>query len=411
VKALAASAAAIVLCGVAAACSSSSSGTGSSTGSTGSTSSTGSTKGQIVIGIADDLSSFEASSGKAVQAAWTPLAQQANAAGGINGRQVKVISLDTQAMPANVITDVKELASDGATIITGLSDSNQCAAAQPADTGKIPLICAYGTPAQIIPTSPFIFVRNPTEIQEMLPLNSVLKKQFGTVHYGLMPLDLAGELAWSSYMKQIAAGSGGTSDQQILPLSGSVTAQVASILQAKPNAIIMEAAEADTDTAITQLLNAGYTGDIVSLTLYGGSLEHYAYPNLYEYNTATLYVPGATPAVDAMTKALASQGVTGVTAVNGTDQVQDYLSASLGFTALKACAGCNGAALEKALEIAKTNLPGIAPQGGYGYSASSHVPIENIEAYVYDKASKSVKLSYSLPLTAPADVPASAVSG
>jgi hypothetical protein len=112
-----------------------------------------------------------------------------------------------------------------------------------------------------------------------------------------------------------------------------------------------------------------------------------------------------------MTKALASQGVTGPTAVNGTDQVQDYLSAYVGFAALKACGACSGAALEKALESATANLPGIAPQGGYGYSATSHVPIQNIEAYTYDAASKSVKLAYSLPLTAPADVPASALKG
>jgi branched-chain amino acid transport system substrate-binding protein len=406
VKALAAAAAAILVCGVAAACSSSSPGSSSS-----GTTSAGGSKTPIVIGIADDLSSFEASSGKAVQAAWSALAEQANAAGGIDGHQVKVTSLDTAANPATVTTDVRELASDGATIITGLSDSNQCAAAQAADTSKIPLICAYGTPGQIIPTSPFIFVRNPTEIQEMLPLNTILKKQLGTVRYGLLPLDLAGELAWSSYMKQIAASSGGTSDQQILPLSGSVTAQVASILQSKPNAVIMEAAEAGTSAVITQLLNAGYTGDIISLTLYGGSLETVAYPNLYEFNTATLYVPGATPAVDAMTKALASQGVTGADAVNGTDQVQDYLSASLAFAALKACGACSGSAVETALESAKVNLPGIAPTGGYAYSASSHVPITNIEAYAYDQATKGVKLAYALPLTTPAEVPASAVKG
>jgi branched-chain amino acid transport system substrate-binding protein len=364
-----------------------------------------------VIGIADDLSSFEASGGKAVQAAWQALADQANAAGGIGGGKVKVISLDTQGTPANVITDVRELASDGATLITGMSDSNQCAAAQAADRGKIPLICAYGAPSQVIPKSPFIYVRNPTEVQEMAPLNDLMKKKFGTVRYGLLPLNLAGELAWASYLKTLAASTGGTAVQKIIPTSGTVTAQVASVLQAKPNVIVMLATESETAAIDTQLRDGGFTGDIISLTVYGGQMEKLADPNLYQYNTATLYAPGATAAVNAMTKALASQGVKGVAAVQGSNQVQDYLSAYLGFQALKACAGCSGSALEKALEAASANLPGIAPTGGYAYSADSHVPIKNMMAYSYDKASKSVKLAYTLPLTPPASVPAAAVGG
>jgi ABC-type branched-subunit amino acid transport system substrate-binding protein len=390
--------------------SSSSSGSGGSGGGASSGSGGGGGKGSILIGLADDLSGPIAPYGKADQAAWLAAIKVTNDAGGINGRMLKLSSVDTQAAPDKDVAAVKRLAGNGAVVISGFTTSNDCAAAQSANRTKVVLDCGTAAPKQLIPVNSDVFVRNPLELQEMKPMNDMLKQQLGTVHYALLPANLAGELSWASYLKTLAEQTGGTVSQQILPITGSQAAQIAATLNAKPNVVVLETSPQPLTNVVKGLRQGGYTGPIINLTADYATAQALADPNLYVYNDTAFAIPGATPEVDKFVAALSAQGVSGADKLNETNLVNGYLNAMVTIAALKSCNGCEGDDLSKAMEKQNLELDGLTPKGGFGYSASSHIPNTYMEAYVYDPATKGQKLAYHLALTAPGDIPESALS-
>jgi branched-chain amino acid transport system substrate-binding protein len=103
-NALALSAVAVLSAGVLAACTSSSSSTPS-----GSPTSSGNSKGPIIIGASLSLKGDFSADGQAFDKGYQLWAKDVNAHGGILGRQVKLIILDDQSLPNQVVTNYQTL--------------------------------------------------------------------------------------------------------------------------------------------------------------------------------------------------------------------------------------------------------------------------------------------------------------
>lgn len=88
-------------------------------------------EGDIIIGLNLELTGTGSFLGQGMQAGAEAAAEAINAAGGINGREIKVVARDNQSDPATTITAISELAREGAVAIIGPGFAQDCAAAAP----------------------------------------------------------------------------------------------------------------------------------------------------------------------------------------------------------------------------------------------------------------------------------------
>lgn len=87
--------------------------------------------GDIIIGLNLELTGTGSFLGQGQQAGAEAAAAAINEAGGINGRQIKVIARDNQSDPATTISAISELAREGAVAVIGPGFGQDCMAAAP----------------------------------------------------------------------------------------------------------------------------------------------------------------------------------------------------------------------------------------------------------------------------------------
>lgn len=144
------------------ACSSS----GGTTGSTGSSPQVGSStggnggdSGPIVIGMVTSLSGQYSALGQFDQKTIELLSSQLNAAGGINGRQVKIVYQDDQTSPTQAVVALTKVADAKPTAIIGPVLSTACSATvDKVDSLKIPMVTLCASDSQVEPVRPYDFM-------------------------------------------------------------------------------------------------------------------------------------------------------------------------------------------------------------------------------------------------------------
>ncbi len=136
--------------------------TGSSGGS-GTTGGSGSASDAIVIGEYASMTGAQATFGTATDKGIQLAVSQINAAGGIDGHQVKIGSTgqpeDDQGQPDGALTAVKKLITqDKAIAILGeVASKNSIAAAPFCNSNKVPMISPSSTNPKVTQTGPYIF--------------------------------------------------------------------------------------------------------------------------------------------------------------------------------------------------------------------------------------------------------------
>jgi branched-chain amino acid transport system substrate-binding protein len=85
----------------------------------------------FIVGVQAPITGSMASEGQGMQNAVTMLAEQANAAGGINGDTIKVISCDDEGTPAKAAICANRLVDSGAKVVIGSYTSSATEASQP----------------------------------------------------------------------------------------------------------------------------------------------------------------------------------------------------------------------------------------------------------------------------------------
>lgn len=115
--------------------------------------------GTILIGYYGDLSGRTSSFGQSTKNGVEMAADEINKAGGINGRQVKIITEDDQGEPNKAATVVTKLINqDGVKALLGeVASSNSLAAAPKAQEAKVPMISPSSTNPAVTQVGDYIF--------------------------------------------------------------------------------------------------------------------------------------------------------------------------------------------------------------------------------------------------------------
>lgn len=115
--------------------------------------------GTIKIGVYGDLSGQTSSFGQSTRNGSQLAADEINAAGGINGRQVQLIHEDDQGEPGKAATVVAKLINQDQVraLIGEVASSNSIAAAPNAQAGRVPMISPSSTNPKVTQIGDYIF--------------------------------------------------------------------------------------------------------------------------------------------------------------------------------------------------------------------------------------------------------------
>src|SRR6185503_17604927 len=115
--------------------------------------------GVIKIGVYGDLSGQTSSFGQSTRNGSQMAADEINAAGGINGRQVQLVHEDDQGEPGKAATVVAKLINQDQVraLIGEVASSNSIAAAPNAQSAKVPMISPSSTNPKVTQIGDYIF--------------------------------------------------------------------------------------------------------------------------------------------------------------------------------------------------------------------------------------------------------------
>ncbi|HKN82509.1 MAG TPA: ABC transporter substrate-binding protein [Pyrinomonadaceae bacterium] len=116
-------------------------------------------KGPIVVGYYGDLSGRTSSFGQSTKNGVYMAADEINKAGGINGRQVEIVTEDDQGEPNKAATVVTKLINQDQVhaLLGEVASSNSLAAAPKAQEAKVPMISPSSTNPQVTQVGDYIF--------------------------------------------------------------------------------------------------------------------------------------------------------------------------------------------------------------------------------------------------------------
>lgn len=144
----------------------------------------------ILVGQSIDLSGPQKLIGSEVRAGIEAALAEANAAGGIGGRMLNLMSLDDASNPATAARNTKDLLNAGCVSLMGYMGAPQCVAARPIITAaKTPLIGPVtGSPLLRNPTNPYIFNTRASSSDEGTRVGEVLATT-GLTRFGILCQD------------------------------------------------------------------------------------------------------------------------------------------------------------------------------------------------------------------------------
>lgn len=348
---------------VLAACGGSSSSTSSSTAS----SAPGTTfkSGNYVIGELEDLTGGFSS----VDAIWHKGAvvavDAANAAGGINGHKVELISRDDQGSGTVAAAAFQQLVSQyHVSAILGPGNSLVDAAIYPlAMSAHVP-VTPIGAPDSQLGAGSVMFEYGPSSVGEakaMVDYAASLVKA-GTLKsakIATVPYDDPNGNSWASHVKDAAAAIGGgvsyTANIPVAPTATNYSSVAAKFASSGANIIFTEVAGAST-TMLMQALNAAGISQSTPLVGYSWSIA----PSLpwKNFHAVTDYrVLGNYPGVKKYAAAMKAAGYS----VTAPFMNEGYADASLVMAALKSCGyPCSNSQLYDQMNQTRNDLGGMA---------------------------------------------------
>jgi ABC-type branched-subunit amino acid transport system substrate-binding protein len=337
-----------------------------------------------VWGVATALSGPLAGYGTTAVSAVQGYAEATNKAGGINGKQIKVIALDTQEDPATVTVKATQLVTaDHAQIVIGPILSASCqSAATVLKRYKVPLMCLLAADNLLKPAQHGIFTAGAPQVAVVPAVVGWLK------HLG------------ASYSKVALIGDANATNDEVV--AGVKAGQGSGGFHVISTSTV-DATAPDMNSQTTQALSKGAT----ALVIYGTAPQGQSVEKVVQQqgaeNVAVLYLEGdynlsvmqtihasnfylfssfkfADPtSTDTGVKAFVDAMSTQLSGTISQQQLYNattaafFLSANAVGAALKSCgASCSPDALSTAIESAHVSLPGLTDN--YGFSTSSHAP-------------------------------------
>jgi branched-chain amino acid transport system substrate-binding protein len=370
---------------------------GSSSGGSTSSGSGGSKGGTIVIGYDGDLSGPFAISGQGAIKGIQAYFAAANKAGGIAGKQVKLITLDDGGDPNRALSNVQQLLTkDKVQAMLGFTISGLCeAAGSTLERAKVPVVCTAAGPKQVSPPSPsqWVFQAQINQDHMVGPVVDLIKAtvkvpnpKVAYIYYNSAS-HIGFAEAFAPAMKSL---NWPIVQKQVVPLVANppVVAEATKIAASKPDVVVSFMVDGTAKLFYTTLRAQGFKGPIIQNPDTGpGIMTIVKDPNLYvlthQYteNTAADKI-GGDANYQKMVDVLKASNVD-----PGTSYVpRGYLNAMTMATALKACNACTGEKLAAALLAETVPTNGITA-GDLSFNAQDHSGAKALPAYWYHAGS------------------------
>jgi ABC-type branched-subunit amino acid transport system substrate-binding protein len=375
---------------------------GSSATSAGSSSSN---KSPIVLGVNDSLTGPAAVEGQGDLAFIKGVVAYENSIGGIDGRQLKVVSYDSGNIGSGqAATNVVELSQQHAAVIFGPTVSNDCdSAIAVADQKEIPEVCGNGDKS-LLPDNPYMFVGSEYEPTWAPAVLQFIKMITHTTDPSVAYVtgDTQGSDDLATKLKNIAGAEGvKIAYVGINPATAtSFSPQIAGTIAAHPDALLMYQYP-NYDASIVSGVRGGL-GNIPIVSTLGvvgyQTLQTLHDPNLYGFGGAQLIVPGASTnsaELNQIIHYLQSNG--SPTAVQLNLNVPDNLAADLDvMSALRACRGCSGSQLAHQMENTSLTIGGLV--SNFHYTATDHQGVTQDYFYKWNTTTNAPQLVTTEPL-------------
>jgi branched-chain amino acid transport system substrate-binding protein len=220
------------------------------------------------IGMVTDLTGRMSDMGIANKRGMEIAVEAVNAAGGVNGRQLKVVLYDGESDPAKSVIHTKKIIDVDKAIITtsyNLSGSTM-ASIQTAEAGKTVLLSASASERIWIPTKKWIFNVVPRQWEASIPMLIEVLQQKGAKKIAYIYIDSTygqtGKETFDRAVKEMKFTP--AIMEKYAPGTTDVAPQITHIKAAGADGILITGNLADTVMVIKNAKDMGFTGPIVS---------------------------------------------------------------------------------------------------------------------------------------------------
>jgi branched-chain amino acid transport system substrate-binding protein len=384
----------------------------SSSGAQGTSGAAGSNS-RILIGDADDLTGALSSYGQWALTYLKASIDYVNSHGGVNGRQLELVTADEAAAGASASSATRQLLNDHVSMIFGYTVSDDCDAVSTlVAAAKTPIICTSVEATDVAPARPYLFAAGVNEPQEAPGAVKFLASSLGInpgASVAVLNSGSGGSLEFGTKVVPAlqAAGYKVVSHQVAGTVDGNLqTSQIAAVIAAHPQAIVAHLATPYIQPMVEAVRAAGNNAPIIIADDAVGytTFQTINYANLYGINvTQVVDDLSATDAgVSTVVGALKQDGQSTVAGVNSGLGTQAFPPDYNALQALVKCGGCAGAALDSALQAQSTSLPGLMA-GDFGWTTSNHIGYGEQVLVHYVPSSKTVvQVGQPVPLAPPA---------
>ncbi|PVG83579.1 hypothetical protein DDE18_04405 [Nocardioides gansuensis] len=351
----------------------------------------GSDRGPYQIGFLGSLSGPLAPVGTAMLGGVKLAIDDANDNGGVNGRQIELVTEDDETDPAAGITAARSLLSQDVLIVTGGNISTVVEGVLPTlEREKVAFLAQAASPAILDPVKETMFQIDQTSSSNAQPMVEFASELLGTDDFtaGIGPVESPAGEAWGDNVEQLESDRGFTISSRVtLPVSpGDITAQAQRLIDGTPDILLLQAPDGVLVALAQKIRDLGFFGPIVNFS-YGAAtktLETIGDKDLYVLRTAAQYdteskEPGTQKFVE-LVDAAGDQDV----AKSATQYTQGYLLGLMVVKALEDCGeDCDRAALVDTLNDIEVETDGFTPNP-MAFTPEDHLATKSGVFYSFD---------------------------
>jgi branched-chain amino acid transport system substrate-binding protein len=257
----------------------------------------GGSDGPYQVGYVATLSGPVAPVGTALLGGINLAVDAANKDGGVNGRQIKLITADDAGDPSTGVTAARGIvANKDLVLVTGGDLSAVIDAVLPTFTReKLSFLTQGASPTVVDPVQETAFIIDQTSSSNAQPMATFAADLLGKDDFkvAIGPVDTPSGEAWGDNMETLEKDNGfSITDRVPVPVTaGDMTAQAQNLIAGSPDILLVEAPDGPLVPLVQKVRELGYTGPIVNFS-YGSAtktVETIADQDLYVFRTSAQY--------------------------------------------------------------------------------------------------------------------------
>ncbi|SKB06112.1 ABC transporter substrate-binding protein [Aeromicrobium choanae] len=336
-------------------------------------------------GINAELSGVTAYYGEGMEVGLESYVEEVNAAGGINGHEIELVTLDNGADASRTATNTTQLATaEEVSAIFGFVLSANCSAGTPvAERYKVPLACM-----SLAESNDYAFSLGADNTRAGSAMIAAAKEVSGQQNprAALVNINTLTSIGFGDQVEEKAAAEGVelVTRQEIDLAASDSSTQIAKLVAARPDVVMMSNTGPGFLSVLKGLRSAKIDAPIIWVDGTGNlpSLAESTDEGVYALTVAEVVDPAkAEGAAAEFLKSVGSRMKSdNLLQVNGAYTVPAYMTARLFGAAMETCGyPCSGEDLRKELEKTSIELPGLASE--FGYAEGDHYPYAQWHLY------------------------------